>query len=106
MASPRRWRFHRERTGEAVEIDGGAEHRVWWAAGASVTQGMETGETMRSLMPDSLSPECQPVHGELHDLPDGGTINLCIVSPTGYIRDNIPSTSASPSSPTIHGSAM
>ena len=46
--------FHRERTGEAVEIDVSLLSTAWWAAGASVTQGMETGETMRSLMPDSL----------------------------------------------------
>ena len=78
--------FHRERTGEAVEIDVSLLSTAWWAAGASVTQGMETGETMRSLMPDSLSPSVNPFMGN-YQTSDGGTINLCIVSPTGYIRD-------------------
>ena len=78
--------LHRERTGEAVEIDVSLLSTAWWAAGASVTQGMETGETMRSLMPDSLSPSVNPFMGN-YQTSDGGTINLCIVSPTGYIRD-------------------
>ena len=78
--------FHRERTGEAVEIDVSLLSTAWWAAGASVTQGMETGETMRSLMPDSMSPSVNPFMGN-YTTSDGGTLNLCIVSPTGYIRD-------------------
>ena len=55
-------------------------------AGASVTQGMETGETMRSLMPNATGPSVNPFLGN-YETSDGGTINLCIVSPTGYIRD-------------------
>ena len=78
--------FHRERTGEAVELDVSLLSTAWWAAGASVTQGMETGETMRSLMPDSVGPTVNPFLGN-YLTSDGGTINLCIVSPTGYIRD-------------------
>ena len=78
--------FHRERTGEAVELDVSLLSTAWWAAGASVTQGMETGQTMRSVMPDSLAPSVNPFMGN-YMTSDGGTINLCIVSPTGYIRD-------------------
>ena len=78
--------FHRERTGEAMEIDVSLLSTAWWAAGASVTQGMETGETMRSLMPNSTGPSVNPFLGN-YETSDGGTINLCIVSPTGYIRD-------------------
>src|ERR1700739_374002 len=48
--------FHRERTGEPTEIDVSLLSTAWWAGGASVTQGMETGETMRSPMPDSVGP--------------------------------------------------
>ena len=44
--------LHRERTGEALELDVSLLSTAWWAAGASVTQGMETGQTMRSTMPD------------------------------------------------------
>jgi crotonobetainyl-CoA:carnitine CoA-transferase CaiB-like acyl-CoA transferase len=78
--------FHRERTGAATEVDVSLLSTAWWAAGASVTQGMETGETMRSLMPNSTGPSVNPFLGN-YQTSDGGTINLCIVSPTGYIRD-------------------
>jgi crotonobetainyl-CoA:carnitine CoA-transferase CaiB-like acyl-CoA transferase len=78
--------FHRERTGEGVEIDVSLLSTAWWAGGASVTQGMETGETMRSVMPGSVGPTVNPFMGN-YLTSDGGTINLCIVSPTGYIRD-------------------
>ena len=47
---------------------------------------METGETMRSMMPNSVGPTVNPFLGN-YLTSDGGTINLCIVSPTGYIRD-------------------
>ncbi|MGW0163316.1 CaiB/BaiF CoA transferase family protein [Mycobacterium sp. NPDC003323] len=77
--------FHRERTGEAVEIDVSLLSTAWWAAGASVTQGMETGETMRSVMPDDVT-SVNPFMAN-YVTSDGGIINLCIVSPTGYIRD-------------------
>ena len=78
--------LHRERTGEAVELDVSLLSTAWWAAGASVTQGMETGETMRSQMPSSGGSPVNPFMGN-YVTSDGGTINLCIVSPTGYIRD-------------------
>ncbi|CAN5236764.1 CoA transferase [soil metagenome] len=78
--------FHRERTGETSEIDVSLLSTAWWAAGASVTQGMETGETMRSLMPNATGPSVNPFMAN-YATADGGTINLCIVSPTDYIRD-------------------
>lgn len=78
--------LHRERTGEAIEVDVSLLSTAWWAAGASVTQGMETGEAMRSLMPHSGGSPGNPFLGN-YTTSDGGTINLCIVSPTGYIRD-------------------
>jgi len=78
--------FHRERTGEPTEIDVSLLSTAWWAGGASVTQGMETGETMRSTMPGSVGPTVNPFMAN-YLTSDGGTINLCIVSPTGYIRD-------------------
>ena len=77
--------FHRERTGETCELDVSLLSTAWWAAGASVTQGMETGETMRSLMPDDMTSVNPFMANYLTS--DGGIINLCIVSPTGYIRD-------------------
>ncbi len=77
--------FHRERTGETCELDVSLLSTAWWAAGASVTQGMETGETMRSLMPDDVT-SVNPFMAN-YRTSDDGIINLCIVSPTGYIRD-------------------
>lgn len=78
--------LHRERTGEAVELDVSLLSTAWWAAGASVTQGMETGEVMRTPMPGSLAPSVNPFMGN-YLTSDGNTINLCIISPTGLIRD-------------------
>jgi crotonobetainyl-CoA:carnitine CoA-transferase CaiB-like acyl-CoA transferase len=78
--------LHRERTGEAVELDVSLLSTAWWAAGASVTQGMETGEVMRAPMPGAAGPMVNPFMGN-YQASDGGTINLCIISPTGYIRD-------------------
>ncbi len=60
--------FHRERTGETSEIDVSLLSTAWWAAGASVTQGMETGETMRSVMPTFVGPTVNPFLGQLPDL--------------------------------------
>jgi crotonobetainyl-CoA:carnitine CoA-transferase CaiB-like acyl-CoA transferase len=78
--------LHRERTGEALEVDVSLLSTAWWAAGASVTQGMETGEVMRNAMPGSAAPSVNPFLGN-YQTSDGGTINLCIVSPTGLIHD-------------------
>ena len=78
--------LHRERTGEALELDVSLLSTAWWAAGASVTQGMETGEVMRTPMPGSAAPSVNPFMGN-YLTSDGGTINLCIISPTGLIRD-------------------
>ena len=79
--------LHRLRTGEAVELDVSLLSTAWWAAGASVTQGMEAGEVMRTAMPDSAAAKSvNPFVGN-YLTSDGGTINLCILSPTGLIRD-------------------
>jgi crotonobetainyl-CoA:carnitine CoA-transferase CaiB-like acyl-CoA transferase len=77
--------LHRERTGEALEVDVSLLSTAWWAAGASMTQGMETGEVMRNAMPGSGA-SVNPFMGN-YLTSDGGTINLCIISPTGLIRD-------------------
>lgn len=79
--------LHRERTGEAVELDVSLLSTAWWAAGASMTQGMETGEVMRTPMPGTATAmSVNPFMGN-YETSDGGTINLCIISPTGLIRD-------------------
>jgi crotonobetainyl-CoA:carnitine CoA-transferase CaiB-like acyl-CoA transferase len=78
--------FHRERTGEALEIDVSLLATAWWAAGANITQGMETGVLVRNPMPGNAQSRVNPLMGN-YITADGGTINLCMPSPTGYIRD-------------------
>src|ERR1700756_3376324 len=40
--------FHRERTGEAVEMDVSLMSTAWWAAGAAIAQAVETGVPSRN----------------------------------------------------------
>jgi crotonobetainyl-CoA:carnitine CoA-transferase CaiB-like acyl-CoA transferase len=47
---------------------------------------METGQVMRTPMPGAAGPMVNPFMGN-YQASDGGTINFCIISPTGYIRD-------------------
>jgi crotonobetainyl-CoA:carnitine CoA-transferase CaiB-like acyl-CoA transferase len=78
--------FHRERTGEATEVDISLLSTAWWAAGANITQGMETGVISRNSMPNAASQSVNPLTGN-YRTSDGHTINLCMPSPTGYIQD-------------------
>lgn len=78
--------FHRERTGEAAELDVSLLSTAWWASGALVAQGMEKGVITRNAMPASGGSSKNPLMGNFRTS-DGGTINLCMVSPTGLIRD-------------------
>ena len=78
--------FNRERTGEAVELDVSLLSTAWWASGALVAQGMEKGVITRNAMPSSGGSLKNPLMGNFRTS-DGGTINLCMVSPTGLIKD-------------------
>jgi crotonobetainyl-CoA:carnitine CoA-transferase CaiB-like acyl-CoA transferase len=78
--------FNREKTGEAVELDVSLLSSAWWASGAVIAQGLETGVLTRNTMPQSGGGTKNPFMGN-YWTSDGGTINLCIVSPTGLIRD-------------------
>lgn len=77
--------FHREKTGEAVELDVSLLSAAWWASGALVSQVMETGVLTRNSMPDAAGASTNPFMGNFRTS-DGGTINLCTLSPTGHIR--------------------
>jgi crotonobetainyl-CoA:carnitine CoA-transferase CaiB-like acyl-CoA transferase len=77
--------FHREKTGEATEVDASLLASAWWACGANITQGLETGVTTRNVMPGTGS-RVNPFMGN-YFTSDGQTVNLCMPSPTGYIRD-------------------
>jgi crotonobetainyl-CoA:carnitine CoA-transferase CaiB-like acyl-CoA transferase len=78
--------FNRERTGEGAELDVSLLSTAWWASGALVAQGMETGIITRNPMPNSGGSARNPLMGNFRTS-DGGTINFCMVSPTGLIRD-------------------
>jgi len=78
--------LHRMRTGDALEVDVSLLSSAWWAAGAMVTQGIEKGVITRNPMPRSGGSAKNPLMGNFRTS-DGGTINLCMPSPTGMIRD-------------------
>lgn len=78
--------FHRERTGEAVELDVSLLSTAWWAAGTSVDMGIDYGQVMRNRMPSVGGNPGNPFNGN-YQTADGGTINLCILTPGPVIRD-------------------
>jgi crotonobetainyl-CoA:carnitine CoA-transferase CaiB-like acyl-CoA transferase len=78
--------YHREKTGEAKVLDVSLMSTAWWASGALLSQIMETGVSLKNAMPVSGGSARSPFNGN-YRTSDGGTINLCINSPTGLIRD-------------------
>lgn len=78
--------YNREKTGEGAELDVSLLSAAWWASGALVSQVMETGIVTRNGMPVSGGSKRNPFMGNFRTS-DGGTINLCVVSPTGLITD-------------------
>jgi crotonobetainyl-CoA:carnitine CoA-transferase CaiB-like acyl-CoA transferase len=78
--------FHRERSGQAVELDISLLSAAWWAAGAAVDQAIETGQAPRNVMPKSGGGGVNPFMGNFLT-EDGGTINFCILTPGPCIRD-------------------
>ena len=77
--------FHREKTGEAIELDVSLLSTAWWASGALISQVMETGILTANSMPTSGGVSTNPFMGNFRTS-DGGTINMCTISPTGHIR--------------------
>ncbi|HEX7874204.1 MAG TPA: CoA transferase [Sphingobium sp.] len=78
--------LHREKTGEGVEMDVSLMSAAWWASGALISQVMETDILTPNGMPQSGGSLRNPFMGNFRTS-DGGTINLCMVSPTGLIAD-------------------
>ena len=78
--------FHRERTGEAIEVDVSLLSTSWWASGAAVDQAIETGTAPRTRMPMSGGIPGNPFLGN-YATSDGGIINLCTLTPGPYARD-------------------
>jgi crotonobetainyl-CoA:carnitine CoA-transferase CaiB-like acyl-CoA transferase len=78
--------FHRERTGEALELDVSLLSTAWWASGTAIDQFIESGRVIRNKMPKSGAANGNPFMGNFLTA-DGGTINLCIITPGPHIRD-------------------
>lgn len=78
--------FHREKTGKPTEIDVSLLSTAWWSAGAAVDMAIEAGEAPRAGMPRSGALGPNPFLGNFFTS-DGGTINLCILTPGPLIRD-------------------
>jgi crotonobetainyl-CoA:carnitine CoA-transferase CaiB-like acyl-CoA transferase len=78
--------FHRKNTGETTEMDVSLLSSAWWAQGALLAQVMETDQYSPNAMPQSGGASVNPFMGNFRTS-DGGWINLCVLSPTGIIRD-------------------
>lgn len=76
--------FHRDRTGEALELDVSLLSSAWWAAGTSIDMGIDCGQVSRNRMPSSGSNPGNPFMGNF-TTSDGGTINLCTLTPGPHI---------------------
>jgi crotonobetainyl-CoA:carnitine CoA-transferase CaiB-like acyl-CoA transferase len=78
--------FHRERTGEATELDVSLMSTAWWACGAAIAQAIETGVPARARMPGGGCSPGNPFLGTYRTA-DGGAINLNTLTPGPYLRD-------------------
>jgi crotonobetainyl-CoA:carnitine CoA-transferase CaiB-like acyl-CoA transferase len=78
--------FHRSQTGEATEVDVSLLSSAWWACGANLAQGMDTGLYARNPIPRYGGVAVNPFIGNFKTS-DDRCINLCMISPTGLIRD-------------------
>lgn len=77
--------FHRERTGEAVELDVSLLSTAWWSTGLAVNQAMETGISPRARMPQSGAMPGNPFLGNF-TTSDGGVINFTTLAPGPYAK--------------------
>lgn len=78
--------FHRARTGKATEVDVSLLSTATWAMASNLCLNMEYGYRIRSPYPRSGGNPGNPFMGN-YWTSDGGTINLCIMTPGPYIRD-------------------
>jgi crotonobetainyl-CoA:carnitine CoA-transferase CaiB-like acyl-CoA transferase len=78
--------FHRERTGNASELDVSLLSTGWWAAGCGIDMALENNTSGRVRMPRSGSSVGNPFIGSFKTA-DGGVIVLNMVTPGPYIRN-------------------
>lgn len=99
--------FHRERTGEAVEVDVSLLSSGIWATACSIDVALELGMVpFSNQMPKSGSGGANPFVG-VFKTADGGAINLTVLTPGPYIRDtfehlNLPELADDPRFSTDH----
>jgi crotonobetainyl-CoA:carnitine CoA-transferase CaiB-like acyl-CoA transferase len=79
--------FHRERTGEALDVDVSLLSSGIWATACSTDVSLELGAVpFANAMPGVIAPGSNPFVG-VYTTSDGGHINLTILTPGPYIRD-------------------
>jgi crotonobetainyl-CoA:carnitine CoA-transferase CaiB-like acyl-CoA transferase len=78
--------FHRERTGNAVELDVSLMSTGWWAAGCGIDMAIESKQAGQVRMPKSGSSVGNPFIGSFKTA-DGNVIVLNMVTPGPYIAD-------------------
>ena len=78
--------FYRSQTGQASELDVSLLSTAWWAAGTAIDMGIEMGAMRAPENAVSGSNGGNPFMGNFRTS-DGGTINLCKLTPGPYIRD-------------------
>jgi crotonobetainyl-CoA:carnitine CoA-transferase CaiB-like acyl-CoA transferase len=78
--------FKRERTGKTSELDVSLLSTAAWSQASRLCMAMEYGAEIRSPYPRSGCTPGNPFMGNFITS-DGGTINLCVLSPAKYMRD-------------------
>ncbi|HEX7852168.1 MAG TPA: CaiB/BaiF CoA-transferase family protein [Sphingobium sp.] len=78
--------FHRDRTGEAIEVDVSLLSSAWWASGSSINTFTHSGQMTTAQMPRAGASAINPFLGNF-TTSDGGTISLFIMAPGAFIRD-------------------
>jgi crotonobetainyl-CoA:carnitine CoA-transferase CaiB-like acyl-CoA transferase len=78
--------LHRDRTGEALEVDVSLLSTAWWSAGAGLDTCIATGKVVRNVIPRSGSGPYNPFVGSYRTA-DGGAITLFMLQPDPYIDD-------------------
>ncbi len=79
--------YHREKTGEATEVDVSLLAAGVWATACSIDVAMELGgNPFQAVMPGSSSVGSNPFIG-LFKTSDHGFINLTVLKPGPYLRD-------------------
>lgn len=77
--------YHREKTGEATEVDVSLMSTAWWALGSAIGTSLESGVVPRAAMPNSGLASINPFLGN-YMTADGKTLHLCTLTPGPYAR--------------------